>query len=139
MNNLNLNDKRVRDALITLLNNEEFDECDIATDYLGIEWVEENEILIAPITNKNFEKELQDWRVSAVIHFGNYFTWAATGAAEWNKRMVLAYNIATFERLLELLKEAEEETCDGGDHCENCKCCEICNHPFDLEEKCCCN
>lgn len=111
MNNLNLNDKRVRQALETLFRNSEFEKCEIATDYLGIEWVEESQILMAPITNKNYEKEFWDWRwdwrVSAVIHYGNHFTWVATGNAEWNDEMVLDDNHTTFKKLLNAMDTYE--------------------------------
>lgn len=108
MNNLNLNDKRVRQAVETLFRNYEFEQCEIATDYLGIEWLEKSQILMAPITNKNYEKELWDWRVSAVIHYGIHFTWVATGDAEWNDEIVLEDNHTTFKELLDAIKECEE-------------------------------
>jgi hypothetical protein len=117
MNNLNLNDKRVRDALITLLNNEEFNKCDIATDYLGIEWLEKSQILMAPITNKNLtatitdkdlKENLQDWRVSAVIHYGNHFTWVATGSSDWNEGMILDDNNTNFEEVLRSIQKEYE-------------------------------
>jgi hypothetical protein len=103
----NLNDKRVRDAIVTLLNNEEFNECDIDYDAGGIIWNEKNQTLVAPITDKNYEKELIDWRVSAVIHCGNHFTWVATGRAAWNVEVEVDDNFNKFEQLLEAIEAME--------------------------------
>ncbi len=109
MNNLNLNDKRVRHALETLFRNSEFEQCEIDDD--GIVWEEESQILTCGITHKNYEKEFADWRVGALIYYGNYFTWVANGLAEWNDGMVLDDNHTTFEKLLNAIK-CEEESDD---------------------------
>ena len=106
MNNLNLNDKRVRQALETLFRNSEFEQCDI--DDEGIVWEEGSQILTCGITHKNFEKEFADWNIGAYIVYGYHFTWVANGAADWNDGMVLDDCHRNFDELLKAIKEERE-------------------------------
>jgi hypothetical protein len=107
MNNLNLNDEFVRAAFFTLINDEDFYECDIDYNAGGIEWNEKRKTLVAHITDKNFEEELQDWTVVRIVSQKEYFNWSALGWADWNEGLEISSQ--TFQDLLIKLKQAEDE------------------------------
>jgi hypothetical protein len=67
-----------------------------------------NKNLTATITDKDLKENLQDWRVSAVIHYGNHFTWVATGSSDWNEGMILDDNNTNFEEVLRSIQKEYE-------------------------------
>ncbi len=109
MNNLNLNDKAVRAAFTTLMNDPDFNKCDLKYDVGdgGITWNEKQQKLTAYVTHTDFEEELRDWSVVRIISEKEYFNWSAIGWADWNEGLEIS--AFSFQALSIKLKQAEDE------------------------------